>query len=202
MKALMNPFLVQRVTLSRENINFAIWEGTELFNNSRRLKPQDTVDTKIRNCLFGAFGQQVMMNELGARRVTKKECPDFSYDVLVDHDEFAEWAGYHTPEVKTRDARVEIKDLGVERRTCISFYDDNIAHAKKSAALRKFDYMTCFSVGNCDFREYTADVCLIAVLPARTVANDRLWRDSKYQKDQKYLNTDEINAGEYGVVFL
>ena len=200
-----NPFPTQRVQLSRETIDFAIWEGTELYNNRVRVRPSDTLETKITNSLLGAFGQQVMVNELGARRVTKEECPDFAYDVVVNHDELLEWTGYRNrkQDVQTRDARIEIKDLGMATRKFISFYDGNVNHARKCAKNERYDYMVCFGVNNFSRREYTADVNLIGILTAATVSTEsRLWRDSNFKADMKYLVASEVNTANAGLVFL
>lgn len=200
---MLSPFTPQTITLTQESIDFARWEGTELFEHSRNLRPDDTVETKIRNSLVGAFGQQVMVEEVGARRVSKEECPNFAYDVVCNHYFLGEWAGYYDPSITSKVARVEVKTLGLESgRKWISFNRKNIAHALKCARLRQFDYMTFFGIADLNLEEHTATVDFLGIIPVRAVANDRLWKTSKFKPDMIYINHHDVNDGEYGSIFL
>lgn len=187
--------------LSLESISFATAEGMEIFSNSRSLNYRDTLQTKINNCLVGAFGQQAFIEGTGGRRVTTEECPSFAYDVLASNEAIQKYCGWTLP-LKDDTARVEVKVRPVENRKWITFNDQMFKHVTRCAKSEMLDYVVFYGAQNIDLRTFEADVGLLGIISAKVLTLPDLRRPSMYTKGDSFLNKNRINERNLGCIFL
>lgn len=188
-----SPEIVQ---LRPETIEWATWEGSEI-----RLKPGDTREGKIANSIFGSYGQQLLIDKTGGRRVTKAEVPDFAYDIKVDHDRLTNYLGWGY-DIGVPIANVEIKDLRAENRSWVSFHDGFIGHAIKCARRRRFHYLVAYYVNVLDEKKYIAEVQLCAAVSPIALLRDRYFHPSKPSfKPMHYFRPRDIHEDNVGRIF-
>ena len=212
----MNQISMNRIRLSRESFDFAVTEGTEIFKNSRSLNFQDTVQTKINNCLVGAFGQQVFIEATKGHRVTKEECPQFAYDVLTTNGSLRNYCGWSDDRDASSPARVEVKVMSMEGRKWISFNDRMFKHVTRCAGSGMLDYVVFYGIQNINLdiqwntssetiipeSNCVADIGLLGVISAKVLTMPDLRRPSVYTKGESFLNKNQIHQKNLGVIFL
>jgi hypothetical protein len=191
-----------RIKLTQESVDFAIAEGTEIFNNSRSLSYRDTLQTKIANSLIGTFGQQAFIEGTKGHRVTRDECPGFAYDVLTCDKSLRVYCGWSETNSTSKPARVEIKVRPVEGRKWITFNDQMFKHVTKCATSEMLDYVAFYGIQNIDLEAYEADVGLLGVVSAKVLTIPDLRRPSMYTKGDSFLNKSRIHERNLGVIFL
>lgn len=190
-----------RVKLTQESIDFATFEGTEIFKNSKSLNYRDTLQTKINNSLVGAFGQQAFIEGTGGRRVTAEECPSFAYDVLAANEAIQKYCGWSLlPKAFT--AKVEVKVRPVENRKWISVNDQMFKHVTRCAESGMLHYVVFYGVQNVDLKTFEADVGLLGIISAKVLTLPDLRRPSLYTKGDSFLNKNRINERNLGRIFL
>jgi hypothetical protein len=193
-----------RIKLTQESVDFAIAEGTEIFNNSRSLQPGDTLQKKINNSMVGVFGQQAFLHGTGGRRVTKEECPHFGYDALCKNLDVRRYCGWSDCRSPGEDARCEIKVRPIENRKWISFNDQMFKHATRSAKTGLLDYVVFYGIQNIDFNSYEADVAFTGIIGPKVLADSRMIyrRPSQYIRGDSFLNKNKIHDDGLGLIFL
>lgn len=193
-----------RVKLTQQSIDFSLKEGEEIFKNSRSLKPSDTLEIKVRNCLYGCFGQQQFIESTAGRRATKEECPDFSFDVLCANPRIHEYVGWSFKVPSEINARVEVKTIvtNFQRRGWISFNDSNFNWATECAANGNSDYLAFYGIHSIDLEKYEADVALLGVTASRVLVDSNCRQPSKYAVGDSFLNTHRIHDRNLGRIFL
>lgn len=193
-----------RIKLNDQSIAFAIEEGKEIFRNSRSLNYHDTEQTKINNCLIGAFGQQVFIEGTNGRRVTKEECPDFTYDVECVNLAVKAYSGWKDRRAEDAISRCEIKVRPMENRKWVSFNDQMMRHATRSAKAGLLDYIVFYGIRNIELSQYEADVVLAAIVLPEVICDDLgvFRRPSLYTKGESFLNKGRIHERNAGKIFL
>jgi hypothetical protein len=193
-----------RIKLTQESIDFAVNEGKEIFATSRRLKASDREQTKIDNCLRGAFGQQAFIDMTGGRRVTKQECPGFNYDVVCKNSAVKDLCGWKDDRPSGALARNEIKVNSCENRDWIVLNNEMFEHATMSAERRLLDYVVFYLISNVDLKKYEADIALLGVVAPKVLADKTktFRRPSKFDKAESFLNKNQIHWNNLGIIFL
>lgn len=197
------------VKLSPETLMEAAEEGREIARAKKlsHLDPKTIEAEKIANSTFGSYAQQLLINEIGARRLTKEEgkLKGFPYDVEGDRQkllEFCGWGDSFEPEKMDRIARTEIKSVHMDGRKWISFHDEYFAHALTCARMKRFDYLTTFGVRVIDEKEKVAEVSLLGILTPAAFTNPRTYCPSGYQRGQHYLRKNDVHAMGVGRIFI
>lgn len=194
------------VKLNQESLEFARLEGEEIAKAKklRHLDPEVVKEQKIANSTFGCYAQQLLIEQVGARRVTRREVPNFSHDVVVDHQKLLEFFGWEPSwewaMIKT--ARLEIKSVHMEGRRWISFHDEYFAHALHCARHKWFDYLAAFGVNVINEEEKIAEVLVLGILTPHAFTNRETYLPSKHQVGQHYLKTQEVHRLNLGKIFI
>lgn len=194
------------VKLSESSLIFAQTEGEEIAKAKKlsHLDPKETREKKIANSTFGTYAQQLLIEQIGARRVTKEECPGYHYDVVTDHQKLLEFFGWE-PSWEWRskpESSVEIKSLHTEGRGWISFYDENVAHALKCARYGWFDYLTAFGVNVINEKDKIAEVSLLGIVAPAALTNPETYVRSGHNFGQHYLQTSKVHQLGLGKIFI
>lgn len=194
--------LKMKVKLTQQSIDFAIQEGTEIFKNSRSLTRFDTLRTKINNSLIGAFGQQVLIENTGGRRVSKEECPSFAYDVVCTNEAIHKCCGWSQPFPNSQEVRVEVKVRPVENRKWISFNDQMFRHVTRYSKSGDLDYVVFYGISNINLNAHEADIDFLGIISAKVLTIEGLRSPSHYEKGSSFLNKYGIHDRNLGRIVL
>lgn len=206
----------EQIRLSQESIDWAIEEGTEIFKNSASLRRDDTLMIKIRNSIFGAFGQQALIDHTGGRRVTKEEVPGFWYDVLVPWEKFYAYTGMATrvaADGTMLDVRVEVKTIRMVNRSgkWVSLYENFLHHAIKSARADQLDYIMVYGVHGEINTDHSAEIELLGVVSAKAFSRANIdfyfprstfWDDANPRTQMRYFNKRHLHEDRLGKIFI
>jgi hypothetical protein len=201
----MNP-RSYTVKLDQESLDFARAEGEELAKAKklREFDPVKILKEKVANSTFGSYAQQLLVEEGGARRVTRTEVPNFAYDVVVDHDRLAEFFGWRPSWDWRREdvARVEIKSSHMEGRKNVSFHDKFFSHALECARWKRFDYLAAFGVNVINENEKIAEVFVLGIMTPHAFMSEETFPVSKFNPGQRYLRASAVHAKDLGRILI
>ena len=194
------------VKLNEATLKFARDEGKDLAGAKklREFDPKQMLKEKVKNSTFGSYAQQLLVEEAGARRVTRDEVPNFAYDVVVDHDRLAEFFGWKPSWDGRREelARVEIKSVHMEGRKNVSFHDKFFAHALECARWKRFDYLAAFGVNVIDEEKKIAEVLILGILTPHAFVSSETFPVSRFNPEQHYLRTSAVHSKDLGRIFI